>query len=294
MSWTKPTPVGSVAVRAVTCGFAVLATGTRPPVRLTRECPASGEHGNLNTYPGGWPPPQKQQSSRRLLVVLMPFLVLGLVAAAIGVGFLARGAVTTKVSGTATAMVDGSTPKNVLADGAVRVGDGDAEVTVRVVMDLQCPACKAFEEANGSVLEDAVRDGTAAVEYSVITFLDSMSETEYSSRAGNASFCVANSGLDNYQSWLTEMYARQPAEGGEGLPDSELIDIAESAGYTDPAVAECITNRQYDRYLRTKTTEVLASGISGTPTVHVNDEEVSDRTALMTAGGLASVIAAAR
>ncbi|TLF82529.1 DsbA family protein [Nocardia cyriacigeorgica] len=248
----------------------------------------------LNTYPGGWPPPQKQQSNHRLLVVLMPFLVLALVAAAVGIGLLARGAVTTKITGTATAMADGSTPKNVLADGAVRVGEEDAKVTVRIVMDLQCPACKAFEEANGSVLEDVVRDGTAAAEYSVITFLDSMSETEYSSRAGNASFCVANSGLDNYQSWLSEMYAQQPVEGGEGLPDSDLIDIAESAGYTDSAVAECITNRQYDTYLRTKTTQTLATGIRGTPTVYVNDEEVTDRNALMTPGGLASVIEAAR
>ncbi|WP_280499134.1 DsbA family protein [Nocardia cyriacigeorgica] len=248
----------------------------------------------MNTYPGGWQQPQQPQQNRRLLVVLMPFLVLVLVAAAVGIGLLARGAVTTEVTGTATAMADGSTPKNVLADGAVRVGDEDAKVTVRVVMDLQCPACKAFEEANGSVLEEAVREGTAAVEYSVITFLDTMSETEYSSRAGNASFCVASSGLDNYQSWLSEMYAKQPTEGGAGLPDSDLIDIAESAGYTDSAVAECITNRQYDSYLRTKTTQVLASGVSGTPTVYVNGAEVTDRSALMIQGGLAAVIEAAR
>ncbi|WP_308646587.1 DsbA family protein [Nocardia cyriacigeorgica] len=248
----------------------------------------------MNTYPGGWPPPQKQQSNQRLLVVLMPFLVLVLVAAAVGIGLLARGLVTSTITGTATAMSDGTTPKNVLADGAVRVGDDDAEVTVRVVMDLQCPACQKFEEANGSVLADVVRDGSAAVEYSVITFLDSMSETEYSSRAGNASFCVANSGLDNYQSWLSEMFVQQPVEGGEGLPDSALIDIAESAGYTDSAVAECITNRQFDSYLRMKTDQVLRSGVTGTPTVYVNGAEVTDRRALMAPGGLASVIAAAR
>ncbi|MGK8467261.1 DsbA family protein [Nocardia cyriacigeorgica] len=248
----------------------------------------------MNTYPGGWPPPQKQQSNRRILVVLMPFLVLVVVAAAVGIGLLARDAVTTKVPGTAVAMADGSTPANVLADGAVRVGDDDAKVTVRVVMDLQCPACKKFEEANGSVLEEAVRDGSAAVEYSVITFLDRMSETEYSSRAGNASYCVANSGLDNYQSWLADIFAQQPAEGGAGLPDSDLIDIAGSAGYTDTAVAECITNRQYDSYLRTKTTQVLRSGVTATPTVYIDGTEVTDRQALMTPGGLAAVIAAAR
>ncbi|MFE3442445.1 DsbA family protein [Nocardia sp. NPDC059180] len=248
----------------------------------------------MSTNPGGWPPPQKTGPNRQLLVVLTPILVLVVVAAAIGIGLLARGVVTTKVEGIAIAATDDSTPENVLADGAVRVGEPDAKVTVRVVMDLQCPACKAFEEANGTVLEDAVRYGTAAVEYSVISFLDRASETEYSSRAGNASFCVANSGLDNYQAWLSDMFARQPSEGGDGLPDSELIEIAESAGYTDTAVAECITNRSYDSYLRAKTDEALDSGLQGTPTVYVNGEEITDRNAIMVPGGLAPVIAAAQ
>ncbi|MGW1742748.1 DsbA family protein [Nocardia sp. NPDC001965] len=191
-------------------------------------------------------------------------------------------------------MDGGSAPANVLADGAVRVGDPDAKVTVRVVMDLQCPACKAFESANGKVLEDAVRDGTAVVEYSVITFLDRASTTEYSSRAGNASFCVADSGVDNYQGWLADMFEQQPEEGGDGLPDSTLIDIAESAGYTDPAVARCITDRQYDSYLRTETDQVLDSGVNSTPTVVVDGEQVTDAGALMSPNGLAAVIAAAR
>jgi protein-disulfide isomerase len=247
----------------------------------------------LSTYPGGWPPPQNQGSNRRLLVVLAPFVVLLVAAAAIGIGLLVRSAAAEEIPGTATA-AGGSAPANVLDNGAVRVGEPDAKVTVRVVMDLQCPACKAFEEANGKVLEDAVRDGDAAVEYSVITFLDRASTTEYSSRAGNAAFCVANSGVDEYQAWLSEMFTQQPEEGGDGLPDSALIDIAESAGYTDPAVAQCITDREYDTYLRTKTDEVLNSGVNSTPSVTVNGEQVTDAAALMSPNGLAASIAAAR
>jgi protein-disulfide isomerase len=220
-------------------------------------------------------------------------VVLLVAAAAIGIGLLVRSAAAEEIPGTATAS-GGSAPANVLDNGAVRVGKPDAKVTVRVVMDLQCPACKAFEEANGKVLEDAVRDGDAAVEYSVITFLDRASTTEYSSRAGNAAFCVANSGVDKYQAWLSEMFTQQPEEGGDGLPDSALIDIAESVGYTDPAVAQCITDREYDTYLRTKTDEVLNSGVNSTPSVTVNGEQVTDAAALMSPNGLAASIAAAR
>ncbi|MFI5719683.1 DsbA family protein [Nocardia sp. NPDC051750] len=248
----------------------------------------------MSTYPGGYPPPQNPGPNRKLLVVLTPILVLLVAAAAIGVGLLVRSTAAEEIAGTATAAGSDSTPGQVLDNGAVRIGEPDAAVTVRVVLDLQCPFCKAFEEANGAVLEGAVRDGTAAVEYSVISFLDRASTTEYSSRAGNASFCVANTGLDNYQAWLSEMFTRQPEEGGDGLPDSDLIDIAESNGYTDPAVAECITDRQYDSYLRTKTDEVLDSGVNGTPAVFVNGEEVTDSGALLDKDGLAPFIESAR
>ncbi|MFR9753029.1 DsbA family protein [Nocardia sp. 004] len=248
----------------------------------------------MSNYPSYQQPSPHQAPNRRLFVILTPFLVLLVVAAAAGIGLLARPAVADKIPGVATVANNSSIPANVSADGSVLVGSPDAQVTVRVVMDLQCPACKAFEQANGEVLEESVDNDTAAVEYSVITFLDRMSTTEYSSRAGNASFCVANSGVDNYQTWLSDMFTLQPSEGGSGLPDSALIDIAESAGYTDPAVAECITERRYDAYLRTKTDEVLNSGVHSTPTVTVNGERVTDTAALMGRNGLAAVIAAAR
>ncbi|MEU4313235.1 DsbA family protein [Nocardia sp. NPDC024068] len=248
----------------------------------------------MSTNPGGWPPPQHTGTNRRLLVILTPILVLVLAVAAIGIGLVVRTATAEEIPGLAIPAVDGASPANVTADGAVRVGDPDAKVTVRVVMDLQCPVCQAFEEFNGAVLADAVRDGTAAVEYSVISFLDRASTTEYSSRAGNASFCVANTGVQEYQAWLAEMFVRQPPEYSDGLPDSDLIGIAESTGYTDSAVAECITGRSYDTYLKAKTREVLAGGVSGTPTVYIDGAEVTDRGALMTQNGLAPLLDAAR
>lgn len=249
----------------------------------------------MSTQPGGWPPPQQHSgTSRRQLVILTPILILVLAVAGIGIGLVVRTATADEIPGLALPAAGVAAPANVTADGAVVVGDPGAKVTVRVVMDLQCPVCQAFEEFNGGVLADAVRDGTAAVEYSVISFLDRAGTTEYSSRAGNASFCVANSGVENYQAWLTEMFVRQPPEFSDGLPDSDLIDIAESNGYTDPAVADCVTGRSYDLYLKAKTREVLDSGVTGTPTVFINGAEVTDRTALMTRDGLAPLIAAAR
>ncbi|MFC9895718.1 DsbA family protein [Nocardia sp. NPDC127579] len=240
-------------------------------------------------YPqqGAWTPPQPPpRNDRKILVQVLVAVALVVVVAVVGVVIV----LMTRDKAAAGPSLP-TVPRNTAADGSVRVGDG--AVVVRLVADLQCPACKSFEQHNGRVLEEAVEKGDAAVEYSVITFLDRASTDKYSSRAGNASYCVANSGTENYQRWLATMFERQPAEGGAGLSDSALIEIAEGAGYTDSSVAQCITERTYETYLRQKTQEVLSSGVNSTPTVLINGTQLANRD-LAADGFLAAAIAAAR
>ncbi|MQY30144.1 DsbA family protein [Nocardia aurantia] len=179
-------------------------------------------------------------------------------------------------------------------NGSIRIGKPGAKVTVRVVADLQCPACKAFEAANGQVIEDEVNNGTAAVEYNIIAFLDKMSSgTRYSSRAANAAYCVADADPSKFLPWLITMYQKQPPENGTGLTDETLVQIAQDAGYTDPATAQCITDHRYDSYVQKVTKDVLNSGIQATPTVFVNDKQIGTSAELMQNGGLRATIEAA-
>ncbi|MEU7633283.1 thioredoxin domain-containing protein [Nocardia sp. NPDC049220] len=251
----------------------------------------------MDTYQGGWsspPPVPRDSNSGKLSLMVAAGLLLALVVT-IGTGVAVRSVRSNVVGGVATAAgSDGQTPAGVAANGAIRIGEPAAKVVVRVVADLQCPACRSFDRANGKVLEDAVKSGTAVVEYNVISFLDRASTDKYSSRAGNASYCVARFDPSKYQGWLATMFDKQPKEGGAGLSDGKLIEIAKQAGYTDAAVATCITDRKYDAYLRQKTTEVLDSGVNSTPSVFVNGVQVTDPGQLMTRGGLGPVIAAAR
>ncbi|MFT3661292.1 MAG: hypothetical protein QM809_07795 [Gordonia sp. (in: high G+C Gram-positive bacteria)] len=77
-------------------------------------------------------------------------------------------------------------------------------VVVTVISDYQCPACKYFE-ANYAGLLDQLRATTVtAVRYIPVSFLNRMSDDDYSSRAWNASVCVADSRAgDSYTPWLT-------------------------------------------------------------------------------------------
>ncbi|MEV0076588.1 DsbA family protein [Nocardia neocaledoniensis] len=215
--------------------------------------------------------------------------VLVALVAAIGVG-IAVNRSDDDSSGSSSVAQLPATGGSVTETGTVRIGDPNAKVKVRVVADLQCPACKQFEAANGEALAKAAADGTAVVEYQVISFLDKASTNQYSSRAANASFCVAKSDPSKYQTWLQTMFAKQSPEGGAGLSNEQLVQIATEVGYTDPAVATCINDKPYNDYITQVTQQTLSSGVESTPSVFINGQ-LNQTDAIFTKDGLASVIA---
>ncbi|MFD5175130.1 DsbA family protein [Nocardia sp. NPDC058379] len=225
---------------------------------------------------------------RKIAIQVGVAAVLVALVAAIGIGIAVKQSDTD--SSTTSAAQLPATGGSVTDSGAVRIGNPDAKVKVRVVADLQCPACKQFEAANGEALAQAAADGTAVIDYQIISFLDRASTTQYSSRAANASFCVAKSDPSKYQTWLQTMFAKQPAEGTAGLSNEQLIQIATEVGYTDPAVATCINDKPYNDYITQVTQETLNSGVQSTPSVFVNGQLIQS-DALFTENGMASVIA---
>ncbi|WP_084487316.1 DsbA family protein [Nocardia sienata] len=227
--------------------------------------------------------------NRKIAIQVGVAAVLVALVAAIGIGLAVRNSGSGEV---------GAVPAVATDNGAIRVGRPEAKAIVRIVADMQCPVCKQFEADHGELLSKSVADGTAAIEYNIVSYLDQMSSTEYSTRAANASYCVAETGTDKYQDWLKLMFEQQPPERSAGLTDEQLIAIAQQAGYTDPAVADCITDRKYDGFVAAKSQESLDEGIDGTPTVFVNGDKVEltlnqDRTGFDTAPLTAAIQAAA-
>jgi protein-disulfide isomerase len=174
----------------------------------------------------------------------------------------------------------GATPPGLTSDGGVLFGSADAKVKVSAIEDFQCPICDQFEKTSGDKLKE-YRDGTdVSVEYRPIAFLDRSSSTEYSSRALNASMCVlAAKGKDAWLTMHQELYDNQPAENTAGLPDSDLVDMANQAGATGDDVKTCIDDRRYDGWVKSITSSTMGhNGVNGTPTVYVNGEVVSNPT----------------
>lgn len=175
----------------------------------------------------------------------------------------------------------GATP-TVVTDGAIRVSAAPAGTTPPVVItvteDFQCPACQAFEQSMGPVLAAYHDNAQIAVDYVTINMLDRASTTKYSSRAANASMCVAEAtGKTNeFAKWLEYhniLFANQPAEGGAGLPDSKLISLAKDVGVE--GINDCVNSGQFTGWIDENSKKAMdQDGFQGTPSVRINGEVV--------------------
>lgn len=195
--------------------------------------------------------------------------VAGVLVVVVGVGALVQ-AGRSSVGEVSTA------PGNVV-DGAFLTGQAAAPVTVSVYYDYLCPACRAFEEAQGDWLTGLRDAGEIAVEYRPISILDRYSSTQYSTRAANAAACVADASPEAFQAFHDKMFVVQPPEGGAGLPDDQLVRIARDAGAGE-AVEQCVADGRFTSWVATTTDEASQDGVRGTPTVLVDAVMVPNPT----------------
>ena len=173
-----------------------------------------------------------------------------------------------------------SVPAHGSSDGTgVVAGSGPA--TVDVYLDFMCPHCKAFEEEAGSALASLASGGKAAVVYHPVAFLDGASTTRYSTRSSASSGCAADG--DKFVEYASALFARQPAEGGPGLTDDELIQVGGSVGLVDPAFAQCVRDGKYTSWVSHVNDGAGEKGVNGTPTVFVNGRSVQATAAAITA-----------
>ena len=210
----------------------------------------------------------RQARNRRIVTAVGALVIAGLLVAIV----LAVVSATRGDDDTPAASGKVVVPENGNASGAVPVGEPDAPVTVEIYYDYMCPACGAFEAANGDELDRLIEDGTVRVELRPISFLDEQSSgTQYSTRAANAFATVADGAPDSAWDFHAALYAQQPEEGSKGLSDDEIADIAEDAGV--PAdVIDRFEDGTFTGWVASVTEKAFDSGIQGTPTVKIDGE----------------------
>ena len=176
--------------------------------------------------------------------------------------------------------VPASIPASATPEGdGIIVGGG--QVTVDAFIDFLCPFCRQFELSAGPALEAMVADGLIRLVQHPMAFLDEASTTRYSSRAAAASGCASDSG--KFTEYAKSLFVNQPAEGGPGLDDEELAELARSVGLTGPAVTQCLLTGKYLDWPRYVTEKAMTRGVEATPTVFVDGVQVAPSPRAITA-----------
>lgn len=228
------------------------------------------------------------RKQRNLISVAIVTIVVALIAVG---GYAVKKA--SDENGTNTTLV---APKNVNDDYGFTYDAEDAGGTagknpVEVILteDFQCPACQSFEQQSGAFLNDLVKKGEITIEYRPISFLDSQSGNEYSSRALNAALCVLDEGgIQKYKSMHDLLYATQPAEGTVGPDDKALIESAKTAGVT--GIDSCVLSKKFGPWIEDAYDNLADDGFKGTPWVRIGGKDVE----VPTPAGLQQAIDAAK
>ncbi|WP_404443909.1 thioredoxin domain-containing protein [Microbacterium marinum] len=193
--------------------------------------------------------------------------VVAVLAVVIGVVVVMNNAATAPAARPDSAGIDETT-------GAVVVGTGATQVDLYV--DFYCPHCQDFEDIYGADIEEQLEADaiTLNIHPVALSGLNAASGTDFSKRASNALYCVADAEPTAAFPFYVDVFAEKPS--GSGLTDDQLVAAAEAAGAPD--AADCIADRTWDDLVAEQTTSIPENpetGGAGTPTLVIDGEYVA-------------------
>ena len=165
--------------------------------------------------------------------------------------------------------------------------NADGVPAISIFLDYSCPACAQFEAAYAPILRTWLENGTATVEYHLLSFRDAQTAgTRFATRAANAGACVADQDPDAFFDFNTLMFENQPvAPERYELTDGQMVDIAGASCVQDlERLSTCIEDETFSNWVGQATARAMSTGpvpvknseiplVKGTPTVLVNGKE---------------------
>ncbi|MFC0114073.1 DsbA family protein [Kibdelosporangium aridum] len=226
---------------------------------------------------------RKSKSDRNKVIITVAVVVV--IAAAVLAGVLITNSQKNEAAGVQIPVKNVSAELEAKRDGAtVLVGKDTAKVTVDVYEDFLCPACRQFEDAYATQIEQKVHDGTVRVRYHMLTLLNSRSDPPgYSLDSANAALLAADAG--KFPAFHASLFGAQPEEGARGYDKNQLIKLGQDLGITSPDFANGVNNGTYnqiieDAYQKVSNDPALRQDFGngqvgfGTPTIAVNGKVV--------------------
>jgi len=158
----------------------------------------------------------------------------------------------------------------------VLVGNANAPVTITEFGDFQCPVCRELHQLWEPTIEQLVQQGKVKFEFVGLQFLDQ--GTTESLRSAAAGVCAADQ--NKFPDLYNALYDGQSRTENSGfLTNDQLLSFGRSVGLTNPTFANCVKSGRYAGWVAKNTDATTRRGITSTPTVLLNDKQISNSVA---------------
>jgi protein-disulfide isomerase len=148
------------------------------------------------------------------------------------------------------------------------IGDPAAPVTVVEYSDFSCPHCADLANTMHQLIDEYVRDGRVKLIFKPITFV----YPAYSTPAAQSAICAGEQGKfwEMHDQIWTIFYANGPG----GYIPRLLSPRAESIGLNMSQYDACLSSAQTQADIDGVLDEAGQMGITGTPAIYVNGEQL--------------------
>jgi len=170
------------------------------------------------------------------------------------------------------------------AQPVVSDANADGVPAINIFIDYSCPACAQFESQYGPLFKTWLENGTATIEYHILSFRDAQTAgTRYATRAANSAACVAEHAPDSFFLYNDRLLANQPVPPEKfELTNQELIQLVQQTGASNTgAIEQCIKDETFANWVSQATARAMSTGplpvrnseiplVTGTPRVFVD------------------------
>jgi len=162
-------------------------------------------------------------------------------------------------------------------DGGILAASEGGSVPVEVYFDFMCVACKQFEAALTPTLNRLLAEKKITLVWHPVNLLDGLSvPAGYSTRAASAAGCAAATG--RLKAYGEALFDRQPAPGGPGLNDDQLVDLGGLVGLNAPAFAKCVRALPYRDWVNHVSALAGLRAVTRTPALYVAQHRLAAPT----------------
>jgi protein-disulfide isomerase len=161
-------------------------------------------------------------------------------------------------------------PVTISSDSVTMARPGVSKPVLDVYEDFQCPPCRAFERANGGVIQQLAALGKIKVVYHLFTIFSGQPELADSTRAWAAAKCAP---ADKWVAYHNALFGGQPAlTAVGGFPVGQLLQLGRNVGITSQGFASCVQSQRYAAQDATVSSRVIGNGPDGLPTLRLNGQ----------------------